>query len=441
MKKLATLLCVFLFAATQARALNLPVTERTLANGMQVVIIEDHRAPVVFHAVAYKVGGADEQPGKTGLAHFFEHLMFKGTTKYPNDTFDRLMDENGAERNAFTSQDMTFYYQRTNKDLLPLLMDIEADRMQNLVLTQQVLDTERKVVQEERRLRTDSDPFGTIFEKVNAKLYTKHPYGRPTVGWEEDVKALTIDDAISFYKAHYMPGNAILVVVGDVDTAATLQLIDKTYGALKNQGAIPTRNRPQEPQHTAPLRMDYRDTRLSYEMVSRSYLTPSVKGLTPKDYAANSIMAYILGGNSQSRLYQTLVARDKIASSSNLYFQAGAGDSGTLQIYAIPAPGIDLATIEKNADAVIADFIANGPTPDELANAINLEKAQKVYERDTPSSLAFTIGMLASGGIKSTYLDDVTTALDTLTAADIQNAAKRLLDINQSITLTAGPKS
>ena len=230
----------------------------TLANGLEVVVISDHRAPVVTHMIWYRVGAADDPPGKSGLAHFLEHLMFKGTPDAPGDTFSALVAGRGGAENAFTSLDYTAYFQTIPVQQLDDVMRLEADRMVNLVLTEDAVALEREVILEERRSRTDNDPSALLGEQMGATLYLAHPYRIPVIGWEHEMRELALDDARAFYERHYVPSNAVLVVAGDVTLAEVLPLAEAHYGAIP-AGARPPRDRAQEPPQRANRRVEFRD--------------------------------------------------------------------------------------------------------------------------------------------------------------------------------------
>jgi zinc protease len=421
-------------------ALSLPVTEFTLDNGLNVIVIEDHRAPVVLNAITYRVGGADEVTGKTGLAHFFEHLMFKGTTKYPKDSFDLLLDENGAERNAYTNLETTFYYERASSALLEQLMDLEADRMQNLVLTPEVFETERKVVQEERRLRTESDAYGSAIEKVNAVLFKSHPYGRPVVGVADDVAKLTLDDANAFYRSHYMPSNAILLVVGDVKPADVKNLAVKYFGPLKNNGKPPVVQRAPEPLHTKAERLELEDARVSDPAMIRIYNIGPNSATTPREASAYAVLASIMGSNSQSRLIKQLVTRDQVATMMSVSFGGSTNEYGMMYVTAAPRSGVDVLALEKQVDAILQDVKDHGVTAEELAQAINTSEAKDIYARDNPVGLGTTAADVRASGRSLNYIDAVSAALLKLTPADIQLAAQKVFDANHSVTLIMRPK-
>src|SRR6476619_7477672 len=251
------------------------VVEFTLGNGLQVLVIPDHRAPVVTQMIWYKVGAADEPPGSSGIAHFLEHLMFKGTESIPPGQFTKIVAKNGGEDNAFTNHDVTAYFQRVAKDRLPTGMALEADRMANLRLSKEDVATERDVILEERRSRVDNDPSSILQEQMMAALYTKHPYGIPIIGWAHEVAALDRDDALSFYKRFYAPNNALLVVAGDVEPDEVKGLAEETYGKLPANPALNGRLRPKEPDHSTPVRVELADPRAGRLTMQRYYFAPS----------------------------------------------------------------------------------------------------------------------------------------------------------------------
>lgn len=446
MKKCAQLITHFILTTTlllvrTAFALSVPVTEYELANGLRVVVIEDHRAPVVLHAVVYDVGGADEVTGKTGLAHFFEHLMFKGTAKYPLGEFDALLDENGVERNAFTSLDNTIYYERTSPALLELMMDLEADRMLNLMLTPAVFEGERKVVQQERRERTDSDPYGAVMEKMNMALYKVHPYGRPIVGLAEDVAKLTLDDAIAFYHAHYMPSKAFVVVVGDVVPSEIKTLAEKYYGPLKNPASVQITDRPAEPMRTSAARLELEDARISEPLMVRIYQMGSNANTTPREAAAYEVLAHILGATWQSRLIKKLVTDEAVASGASASYGGSLDDYGQFQITAAPRSGVDVLAVEQKVDMVLQEISDRGVSEEELRNTQNAIESTNIYQRDNPVGLGLAVATALAAGKKSNYLDVIDSEIMKLTSQDIQNAAKTALNKNASVTLILRPKS
>jgi zinc protease len=417
-----------------AKALDIPFTETTLANGLQLIVVEDHRSPIVFHAIGYKVGAADQPPGKTGLAHFFEHLLFKATKKRPSGEFDRLMDENGAQKNAFTTQDVTMYWERAGKDLLPLLMDIEADRMQNLILTDEVVATELKIVQEERRQRTESEPGALLSEQMDASLYSLHPYGRPVVGMPDDVAKLNRADAEAFYRAHYAPKNAIVLVVGDVKPDEVKTLAEKHYGNLTNATQLSDAPHPVEPAGKEARSITLADARVSSPSWTRKYLAPSFGAATERQAAALDLLGVILGGTSQSRLSQTLVFGDKSATSAGAGYNGDQRDSGYFQIYAQPAQGVAIEKIAKTVDDLIADLTTKGPTEAELNEARQQAVADYVYALDQPVAFGRMVGIGLADGVPKERILNRDKSYAMVTIDDVKQAAHSVLQIENSVT-------
>lgn len=420
--------------AGPGRALELDVSTFTLANGMQVVVIPDHRSPVVTHMVWYKVGAADEPQGKAGIAHFLEHLMFKGTTEHPYGEFDRIVRTNGGDQNAFTTQDYTSYFQRVQKDRLPLMMALEADRMQNLVLTDANVLPELKVVQEERRERTDNDPTSLLAEQLDAALYTAHPYGKPVIGWMDEVQGLSRQDALDFYAGHYEPGNAILVIAGDVTPDEVKALAERTYGKLVNKRPLEARTRTPEPPAVAERRVIMRDARATTVYWQRSYLAPAARLVPQREELAISLLAEVLGGSSQSRLYRSLTIDKKLAAYAGAFYSADALDYGSFALYAAPNPGVDPAAVEKEIDAVLADIVKNGITQDELDRTRNHAIAEATYLVDSQDALARVFGTALATG---QTVDDVLhwdRDMATVTIGDVKAAAAKVLDLRASVT-------
>lgn len=433
--KIAVLqILIFLSLALPARAIDLDVTNFKLANGMEVVVIPDHRAPVVTHMVWYRVGSADEVTGKSGLAHFLEHLLFKGTSNHPPGEFDRLVDINGGEQNAFTTRDYTAYYQRIASDRLDLMMELEADRMQNLVLTDANVLPELLVVREERRSRTDNDPSALLAEQIDAAMYTAHPYGKPVIGWMSEVAKLTRDDAFAFYKAHYTPANAILVVAGDATPEQVKTLAEKYYGPLKNSFTPGPRVRTAEPDPIAARRVIMNDARASSPVFQRSYLAPSYSTSEGRDAEALDLLGDILGSGTQSRLYKSLVVDQKVASNVGAWFTGDNLDSGTFGVYGVPNSGVDVGKVETAVDVVLADVLKNGVTQAEVDRVRNKAQAEEVYLLDNQASLAriFGAGLMTGNTVKEILdRDDVSSKV---TPEDIKIVASKVIALKRSVT-------
>ena len=414
-------------------------TEFTLSNGMQVVVIPDHRAPVVTHMVWYRVGAADEPRGKSGIAHFLEHLMFKSTEKIASGEFSRIVSRMGGQDNAFTSQDATAYFQRIHKDRLGEVMAMEADRMVNLRLTEHEVLTERDVILEERRSRVENNPQAVLDEQMNAVLYYSHTYGIPVIGWEHEIARLTREDALSFYKHHYAPNNAILVVSGDVTPEEVRRLAEETYGKIPANPEIKPRVRPMDPEQRAARRVELKDPRAGKPSVQRYYVTPSYVTAKPGEAEALDLLMKIAGSGATSRLYQKLVATDKIASSAGGWYGGSSMDFGKIAVYAIPADGVSLETVEKAIDEVLADIIENGVTEAELARAKKAYLAEYVYESDNQATLARRYGWGLVVGRTVEAIEAWPERIAKVTLDDIKMAARRYLDPRRSVTGTLIP--
>ncbi|MGE0120512.1 MAG: M16 family metallopeptidase [Dongiaceae bacterium] len=437
----AVLICAVLAVApAPARAAVFNPSSVTLGNGLQVVVIENHRAPVVTHMVWYRVGAADETPGKTGIAHFLEHLMFKGTKTVPPGAFSETIARLGGSENAFTSQDFTAYFQSVAVEHLEEMMRLEADRMVNLVLTDEVVLPERDVILEERRQRVDNDPGSQLMEMMRAVLFLNHPYRLPTIGWEHEMRGLTTEDAVAWHRKWYAPGNAVVVISGDVTMAQVRPLAEKYYGVLPGQPA-PARVRPAEPVQFAPRRLTLEDGRVQLASWSRLYQAPSHhRGATEHAYALE-VLAEIVGGGTSSRLYRGLVVDRKVATSAGAGYDPDSLDLSTFSFYASAQSGGGVQAIEQAIDAEIARLLADGVTEDELARAKSSLQAGAVKARDSLSAPARIVGRALATG---STLDDVEAwpeRIGAVTAAQVQAAAKAVFDPNYSVTGLLLPKA
>ncbi|HUS53222.1 MAG TPA: pitrilysin family protein [Thermohalobaculum sp.] len=409
------------------------VTDFRLDNGMDVVVIEDHRAAVVTHMVWYRVGAADEPWGHSGIAHFFEHLMFKATDKIADGEFSKIVAANGGSDNAFTSHDYTAYYQRIASDRLELVMDMEANRMRNLLLTDAVVATERAVILEERNQRTDNSPQALFNEQMESALYMNHPYGVPVIGWRHEMEKLNLADAQAFYARYYAPDNAILVVAGDVTPEQVRALAETYYGPLLPSGR-PPEARPQEPPQLAPRRIEMHDAQVRQPYVMRNYLVPTFDPSNPRESAALSILSDILGDGITSRLAQALQLEQKVAIDSGSYYTPGRRDQTNFSVYGVPAPGQDLAIVEAAIDAVLVEMATNGPTEEELARVKRLNRAALIFAQDELASQARLYGAaLASGGAVAD-VQNWPAVIEAVTAEDVRLAAEKYLVLEHSVT-------
>lgn len=406
----------------------------TLANGLEVVVIPDRRAPVVTHMVWYKVGAADEPPGKSGIAHFLEHLMFKGTAKNPSGRFSQVVATIGGQENAFTSSDYTGYFQRVARDKLKEMMEFEADRMTGLVLTDEVVLPERDVVLEEQNSRVANNPGAKLGEEVQAALYLNHPYGRPVIGWRPEIEKLNRADALAFYKQYYTPNNAILVIAGDVTAAEVKKLAAETYGRVPRVAEVPPRKRPQEPEQRSVRTVTLADPRVAQPSLQRSYLVPSAVTARAGESEALEILSQILGSGNNSRLYRKLVVEDKLAVSVGAWYQGMALDDTRFGVYGTPQQNVTLQQLEAGIDAVIADLAANGITTDELDTARTKLIADTVYAQDSQATLARWYGAALTIGLTVEDVKNWPDRVAKVTAEDVQKAARTWLDKKRSVT-------
>jgi zinc protease len=409
------------------------ISSFNLANGMQVVVIPDHRTPVVTHMVWYRNGSADDPPGKSGIAHFLEHLMFKGTETKPKGMFSNLVSELGGQENAFTSYDYTAYFQKVAKEHLGTMMSFESDRMTKLVLADEDVLPERDVVLEERRMRTDSDPGAQLQESVGRTLYVNHPYGLPIIGWQHEIEGLNREDALAYYRRFYTPENAILVVAGDVTADEVRTLSMETYGAIPARGDAPRRSRTAEPPIPAARRVELTDPKVEQPSFQRYWLTPSYRTAKGDEAHVLEVLAQLLGGGPTSRLYRSLVQERGIAVGAGAWFMGDAVDLTRFAAYAAPKPGVDLKTLETATEEVIAK-LQDGIDGRELARVKTRLVADAIYARDSQASLARLYGStLATGGT----IADVQSwpdRIDAVTGADVMAAAKAHLSPRAAVT-------
>jgi zinc protease len=433
----------FVFAAVALALASFPVAAAaagpnvahfTLANGLEVVVIPDHRTPVVTHMVWYRVGAADETPGKSGLAHFLEHLMFKGTEKNPQGLFSQVVATIGGQENAFTSSDYTGYFQRSTREQLKTLMEFESDRMTGLVLTDDVVKPELDVVLEEYNMRVANNPGARLDEQMEAALYLNHPYGRPVIGWHHEIEKLNRDEALAFYRRFYTPNNAILIVAGDVTADEVKTMAEETYGKVKQVTKIAPRVRPREPDQDAPRTVTLADPRVNQPSVQRYYLAPSYTTAKPGEAEALDVLAHILGRGSNSRLYNSLVLDKGIAVNATAGYQGSALDYSRLNVSGSPKPGTTLAQIEEAIDAVIAEISDKGVTADELDRSKNRLIADAVYAQDSQSTLARWYGAALTTGGTVEQVQSWSERIRAVDAAAVQAAAKQWLDKRRSVT-------
>jgi len=436
----ARALAVLTGAAALAASLAAPaaaepaVSTFELENGLRGVVIEDHRAPVVTHMVWYRIGAADEPPGKSGIAHFLEHLMFKGTDEIPDAAFSKIVAANGGQDNAFTSRDYTGYFQRIAADRLGLVMKMEADRMRDLELTDAQVTPERQVILEERSSRTDTNPQAIFAEQRDAALYMNHPYGIPIIGWRAEMEGLTRQDALDFYRTYYAPNNAILVVAGDVTPEQVEALAREHFGPLAPTEDLPERVRPMEPPQLAERRMVYEDPRIGQPYVLRQYLTIPRREDQSRS-AALQVLADVLGDGINSRFAQAMVVGGGVALQAGAWYSGDFRDYGEFGVYAVPAPDHTLQEAEDAIDAALAEFLASdGPTEEELARIKMGYRSAEVYRQDSQMALAREYGSALAADYTLEQIQEWPERLQAVTAQDVMAAAQAVFDRRRAVT-------
>ena len=435
----AVLLSASAFCATGAGAQTTvtsdPPATFTLGNGLQVLVIPDHRTPVVTQMIWYKVGSADETPGKSGLAHFLEHLMFKGTSKHPPGEFSQTVLRIGGNENAFTSTDYTGYFQRVPREQLGKMMEFEADRMTGLILKDENVLPERDVVLEEYNMRVANNPDARLTEQIMAALYLNHPYGRPVIGWHQEIEKLDREDALAFYKRFYAPNNAILVVAGDVEVAEVRPIAERTFGEVAAQPAIGARRfRPQEPEPVSPRTVTLSDARVEQSGLRRYYLVPSAATAAAGESPALDVLAQLMGNGSNSYLYRALVRDKSLAVSASAAYQGTSLDPTQFMISVSPKPGIEFSQIEQVIDSVISDIGQNPVRAEDLERVKTQLIAEAIYAQDNQATLARWYGGALTTGLSIADIRSWPERVRAVTAEQVRAAAQKWLDKKRSVT-------
>ncbi len=411
------------------------VTSFDLDNGMQVVVVENRRAPVVVHMVWYKVGAADEPPGASGIAHFLEHLMFKATDELEAGELSETVNRNGGSDNAFTAQDYTGYFQRIASDRLELVMSMEASRMDGLRLVPEDIGTERDVVIEERNQRVENDPGALFSEQMRAAQYLNHPYSIPVIGWKHEAHSLTLEDANAFYEQHYGPNNAILVVAGDADPEEVRRLAEKHYGVIPPNPNVMERDRVDEPPQLAERRLEYSDPRIGNDYVIRSYLAPERDPGAQEEAAALTLLAEVLGGSpTTSVLARKLQFESQQSVYASAWYSGQSLDETTFGLVNVPVPGVSLEDAEAALDTAIAEFIEEGVDPEKLERIKTQIRASEIYALDDPRALANRYGSGLTSGLTIADIEAWPDILQAVTEEDIIAAAQKVFDRRKAVT-------
>lgn len=422
---IAAALCAFALGAPTRAAQVAPGTqERTLANGLRVIVKEDHRAPTVASMVWYRAGSMDEHNGVTGVAHVLEHMMFKGTREVPGGEFSRRIAAAGGRENAFTSRDATSYHQQLHKSQLPLAFRLEADRMANLVITPEEFDKEIRVVMEERRLRTEDQPRALTFEQLMATAFTAHPYRWPVVGWMSDLESMRHTDARDWYERWYAPNNAIVVVVGDVVAAEVFALAERYFGPLKAR-PLPARKPQDEPAQRGIRRVEVRAP-AELPLLMMAWRAPVLRDAASdwEPYALEMLTG-VLNGNEAARLNSTLVRGEKIANSVGAGYDSTQRGPALFTLSGVPAAGRSVAELERALRREIAKIAEEGVGEEELRRVKAQIVASQVFERDSIFFQAMQIGSLETAGYPHASMDLMLSRLREVTAAQLQAVAKK----------------
>ncbi len=436
----AFLLAAWVLSAGAANADPVKTFQFALQNGLQVVVVPDHRAPVVTQMLWFKVGAVDDPPGISGLAHFFEHMMFRGTKAVPGGQFSQIVARNGGDDNAFTTHDYTVFHEQVTKDKLRLVMRLEADRMVNLNLSDSAVSTERDVVLEERRMRVDNDPEALTEEQAEAALHLSHPYGRPVLGWPEEIRHIGRVEAEQFYKSHYAPNNAILVVAGDVTADEVRAAAEAEYGQL------PGRELAVRADYAQPMRQG--ETRLSIArpdakvpLFLRLYRVESYAEAAPGQAEALEVLAKLLGGDATSALYRKLVVERRLATDISASYDGYARDGGQFGISAQPRPGVSLETLEHNIDEVIGEFLHRAPSKAELVRAKVQLVAGVTFRRDSQFEMASAYGRALAIGLTTFDVQQWPSRIQAVKGEDVHKAALAALVKKESVTAYLTPSA
>ena len=412
----------------------------TIENGLQVVIVPNHRAPVATMIVYYRIGAMDEPPGKSGLAHYLEHLMFKGTKNMAPGEFSRTVARNGGRDNAFTSQDYTGYVTNFAADRLDLMLKLEADRMTGLRLTPEDIVPERRVVLEERLSRIDNNPSAQLSEQAAAALYANHPYRIPIIGWEHEIENLNRADLMAFYRAWYTPNNAVIVISGDVTAADVEPMVQRHFGALPSR-ILPTRPDWKEPPRSANRTVSLSHPRVRQPSWSRRYLVPSY-GASDRQYKyALDVLTEILSGGTTGRLYRRLVVEQALAAHAGAWYSGDNRGPGVFGFYGSPRPGRTLDEIETAIEVEIAAVLENGITDEEVKLAIERMQAEAVFARDSLNAPPRILGNALMSGQSIEDVEAWPERIGAVTKQAVDAAARAVLSTGGTVTTRLTPQS
>ena len=411
----------------------LAVSRFTLSNGLEVVVMPNTRIPAVAHILYVRAGAADDPKGKTGLAHYLEHLLFTGTTDNPEGAYERFVVAAGGKQNAFTTRDYTAYYTLIAKEHLEAIMRLEVDRLQHLTLDPARVARELNVITEERHSRVDTNPAALFNEQLSAITFLNHPYRQPTIGWPSDMAGLTAADATEYFKTHYVPSNMLLLIAGDVQPGAVKSMVERHYGALRSAKA-PARHWPAEPVHRLAITTSMVDEKVREPRLIRQYLAPSVGTADAALSIPTALLAQLLGGSETSLLHRRLVLEQKLATAVVADYDELARGPALLRIVATPAAGVPLPKLKHALDEVLDEVRASPPAAEDIARAKTGFKAGVLFAQDGLLPLAQLMGELYMVGKDEQYFNRWPLDVQTATGADIHRAAQTVLQPNARIT-------
>jgi len=415
---------------------------RTLDNGLEVIVVPNQRAPIVTQMLWYRVGAADEPPGKSGIAHYLEHLMFKGTERMGPHEFSRIVARHGGRDNAMTSSDFTAYFQTVASDQLEMVMELEADRMVNLRLSEEVARPELDVVLEERLSRVDNDPAAQLREMTSAAQFLHHPYGTPVIGWEQEIRSLTMQDALDFYEVWYAPDNAVLVIAGDVEPETAFELAERYYGPIPAR-AVPPRERLAEPRQWAPRRVELASPRVGQPSVSIGHLAPSynrpLDDSAPEAAYALQVGSELLSGPT-GRFYRRLVVEQEIAAGAGASYSPSAYDLATFTLWGSPRPGVEPEALEAALREETAILLRDGVTEQEVERAKQRLMDAAVFARDSVTGPAFAFGRALTTGSSVEDVEAWPERIGAVTAEQVEAALRLVLVPERSVTGVLRPE-
>jgi zinc protease len=412
---------VFLLIARSGPAATTEVQEFVLDNGLKVLLFEDHKSPAVTFQVWYRVGSRNEKDGKSGLSHFLEHMLFKGTQKIGPEEYSRIIAKNGGRSNAFTTSDVTVYFATMSRDKIGIEIELEADRMANAALGSKYFAPEKKVIQEERRLRTEDQPVSALAEATGAVAYLIHPYRRPVIGWMQDIEALSLDDLREYYKLYYAPNNAFIVMTGDFSTQEIMPKIRAAFGSIP-RGPEPPKLDVVEPPQRGERRVALKKE-AELPFVLMYYHAPNLH--SPDTYALN-LLSVILAGGRSSRLYHELVYQKRLTRSVDADYSGVSIDPTVFSVTAQMMPGKEPAEVEREIDELLAKVSAEFVSERELQKAKNQIEAAFIFGRDSIFGQAIKIGYYEAAGhwrLMDSYLDGIR----KVTREDVRRVAKTYL--------------